>query len=307
MMAAQAIEGRRQVHTLSDFMTLLGLSKAAPRKGPMPGGSRHVMVHVTIDAQHATPLRRSLVRDCAGEPWTMRVTPLRDAHRVRLTLIVPKAAIGGAIARLADLAPSAQVSSPLDVPDAPSDAWRNLMDRSVHRGGETHEHPHEHPHDTATPQGTLATLLSADHVLLGADAASRDALFDLIGGFLERRHGLSAQAVSACLAAREALGSTALGEGVAVPHGQLDEAHEPMALYVRPRTPIAFSAPDGKPVSDVIALFVPERVTMTHLHLLGEIAEHFCDQRFRGLLRECSDADAVCRLFAASSANHLAH
>ena len=290
------------MHTLSDLMNLLGLSRAAPHRNPMPGGSRHVMVHVTIDAQHATPLRRSLVRDCAGEPWTMRVTPLRDAHRVRLTLILPKTAIGGAIRRLADLAPSAQVSSPLEVPDAPSDAWRNLMDRSVHRGGDTHEH---HA-DVASPQGTLASLLSADHVLLGADAANRDALFDLIGGFIERRYGISAQAVSSSLASREALGSTALGEGVAVPHGRLDEAHEPMALYIRPSSPISFAAPDGKPVSDVIALFVPERVTMTHLHLLGEIAEHFCDQRFRDLLHDCSDADAVCRLFVRSSANHLA-
>jgi nitrogen PTS system EIIA component len=294
----ESIKGDDAVHMLSDLMTLLGLSKAAPHRNPMTGASRHVMVHVTIDAQHATPLRRSLVRDCAGEPWTMRVTPLRDARRVRLTLILPKTAIGGAIQRLADLAPSAQVSSLLEVPDAPSDAWRHLMDRSVARDADTHE---RHA-DMETPRGTLASLLSADHVLLGVDARDRDALFDVIGSFLERRHGMPAQAVSSSLASREALGSTALGEGVAVPHGQLDDAHEPMALYVRPRSPISFAAPDGKPVSDVIALFVPERVTMTHLHLLGEIAEHFCDHRFRELLHACNDAEAVCRLFAHSSA-----
>jgi nitrogen PTS system EIIA component len=298
-----SLEGDDTVPTLSDLMNLLGLSRTAPHRDPVPGESRHVMVHVTIDAQHATPLRRSLVRDCAGEPWTMRVTPLRDAHRVRLTLILPKAAIGGAIQRLTDLAPSAQVSSPLEVPDAPSDAWRNLMDRSVHRGADTHE---RHG-DIASPQGTLASLLNADHVLLGVDAKDRDALFDLIGAFLERRHGMSAQAVSSSLASREALGSTALGEGVAVPHGQLDDAHEPMALYIRPSAPLPFSAPDGKPVTDVIALFVPERVTMTHLHLLGEIAERFCDHRFREMLHGCGDADAICRLFAQASANRLAH
>jgi nitrogen PTS system EIIA component len=144
-------------------------------------------------------------------------------------------------------------------------------------------------------------------VLLGADAASREALFDSIGRFLESRRGIAADAVSACLASREALGSTALGEGVAVPHGQLDDVYEPMALYIRPRTPISFSAPDGKPVTDVIALFVPERVTMTHLHLLGEIAEHLCDHRFRELLHACSDPEAVCRLFAQYCAKHLAH
>ncbi len=108
------------------------------------------------------------------------------------------------------------------------------------------------------------------------------------------------------LAAREALGSTALGQGVAVPHGQIKGLQEALVLYARPVAPISFDAPDGKPVSDMVVLFVPEWANMTHLHLLAEVAERFCDHRFREQLHACGDPDAVCRLFADFEAQHAA-
>ncbi|WP_250507786.1 PTS sugar transporter subunit IIA [Caballeronia sp. GAFFF3] len=282
------------VSALSAFIARLGFARTAPGRVAPFGESRHVMVHVTIDAKHATPLRRSLVRDCVGEPWTIRVTPLHERDRVRLTLILPRTALHGAIDRLSDVAPSAKVSGLLEVPDTPSDAWRNLMERSVSIGGDSAAHIVK-PRDEPT---SLSGLLTPEHILLGGDIANRDALFSTIGRFVDHRYGFAADQVTSCLAAREALGSTALGEGVAVPHGQLEEVNQAMALYIRPAAPIPYAAPDGKPVTDVIALFVPERVSMTHLHLLGEVAEHFCDHRFREQLHLCRNATAVCRLFA---------
>jgi PTS system nitrogen regulatory IIA component len=103
--------------------------------------------------------------------------------------------------------------------------------------------------------------------------------------------------VTAALAAREALGSTGLGQGVAVPHGQIKGLREAMVLYVRPAAPIAFDAPDGKPVSDIVALLVPKWANTTHLRLLADVAERFCDHEFREQLHACDDAHAVCRLF----------
>jgi PTS system nitrogen regulatory IIA component len=103
--------------------------------------------------------------------------------------------------------------------------------------------------------------------------------------------------VTAGLAAREALGSTGLGQGVAVPHGQIKGLREAMVLYVRPATPIAFDAPDGKPVSDIVALLVPKWANTTHLRLLADVAERFCDHQFREQLHACGDAHAVCQLF----------
>jgi PTS system nitrogen regulatory IIA component len=70
-----------------------------------------------------------------------------------------------------------------------------------------------------------------------------------------------------------------------------------MVLYVRPATPIAFDAPDGKPVTDIVALLVPKWANTTHLRLLADVAERFCDHQFRQQLHACDDAHAVCQLF----------
>jgi nitrogen PTS system EIIA component len=292
------------VHTISQLMTLLGLTRTTTSLPETKHEScRHVMVHVTIDSQHATPLRKSLVRDCAGEPWTIRMTPLRDSDRVRLTLILPKTAVSSAIQHLAQTLPSAQVNGVLDVPETPSHAWRDLMDRSVHRNSKSAATRSENIeiHDS------LCQLLHTDHVLLDADVRDRAAVFNCIGRFVEAWRGISAHEVASCLESRESLGSTALGEGVAVPHGQIAELHEPMVFYTRPRAPISFDAPDGKPVSDVIVLLAPECVSRTHLNLLGEVAEYFCDHRFRDYLHACHDAGAVCDLFAEHRAKRAAH
>ncbi|WP_232458849.1 PTS sugar transporter subunit IIA [Burkholderia ubonensis] len=249
-------------------------------------------MRITLDAQQATPLRKALIRDCAGQPWTIRVTPLSGESRVRLVLYLPRSALNRAMQRVAGLAPAAEISQLLEVPEMPTDAWSKVMRADA-------PHPDSHaPHHTEPAGGnTIADLLVENHVLLGLDVADRESLFACLAQFLEQHHGLAAASVIAGLAAREAMGSTALGQGVAVPHGQIKGLQEPLVLYVRPALPIPFDAPDGKPVSDLVALFVPEWANMTHLHLLAEVAERFCDQRFRDQLHVCENARAVCRLF----------
>ncbi|MGF6602046.1 mannitol/fructose-specific phosphotransferase system IIA component (Ntr-type) [Paraburkholderia sp. GAS448] len=93
------------------------------------------------------------------------------------------------------------------------------------------------------------------------------------------------------------MGSTGLGQGVAVPHGQIKGLRRALALYVRPTTAIPFDAPDGKPASDVVVLLVPIWTNSTHLQLLAEVAQRFCDHHFRELLHACVDAQAVRKLF----------
>jgi PTS system nitrogen regulatory IIA component len=75
-----------------------------------------------------------------------------------------------------------------------------------------------------------------------------------------------------------------------------------MAFYVRPAQPIPFDAPDGQPVSDVIVLLVPEWANSTHLLLLADVAQRFCDHQFREVLHRCIDARAVSQLFASYEA-----
>jgi PTS system nitrogen regulatory IIA component len=286
-------------HTLAGLRAFLASGKppAHRRSRYVPG--RNVMMHITLDAQHATPLRQALTRDCAGQPWTIRLVPLHGTGRVRLSLYLPKDAVSGAIQRVTHLAPTAEVGQLFEVPDAPTNAWRDLM----HPASSPCADPADQPDEMAAGTDTIAQLLTQDHVLLGMDVASRESLFVQVGRLCEQRFGLAAATVIAGLEAREALGSTALGQGVAVPHGQIKGLRRAMTLYVRPATPIAFDAPDGNPVTDVVVLLVPEWANSTHLHLLADVAQRFCDHHFREQLHDCVDAQAVCQLFVRYNAN----
>ncbi|MFM0056058.1 PTS sugar transporter subunit IIA [Paraburkholderia phytofirmans] len=251
------------------------------------------MMHVTLDAQHATPLRQALIRDCAGQPWTIRLAQLPGTDRMRLSLYLPRDAVSGAIQRVAHLAPTAELGQLFEVPDTPTDAWRDLINPAS-QGAD----PAAQPDEMAGTKASIAQLLSRDHVLLGLDVTNRDSLFVQLGQVCEQRFALPASTVTAGLHAREALGSTGLGQGVAVPHSQIKGLRRAMALYVRPATPIPFDAPDGNLVADMVVLLVPEWANTTHLHLLADVAQRFCDHHFREQLHACADAQAVCKLFA---------
>jgi PTS system nitrogen regulatory IIA component len=87
---------------------------------------------------------------------------------------------------------------------------------------------------------------------------------------------------------------------MAIPHARIKGLQQAVAAFVRTRLPIPFDAPDGKPVSEIVVLLVPERATEQHLNLLAWIAQLFADPHFRERLRMCTDAAAVQRLFAES-------
>jgi nitrogen PTS system EIIA component len=295
-------------HPMTSLRALLRNSRAPAQRAPGPTESRNVMMHVTLDEQHAAPLRQALIRDCHDQPWTMRIVALPGTGRVRLSLYLPKAAVRGALQRVAHLAPAAELGHLVEVPEMPTEVWRGLMHtQSAPRAVETDELDEEHAQPGNAAEDSLAQLISKDHVLLGLQAADRHALFAELGRFFEQRHGLPAAAVTAGLEAREALGSTGLGQGVAVPHGQIKGVREALAVYVRPAVPIPFDAPDGRPVSDMVVLLVPQWANSTHLRLLADVAQHFCDHHFREQLHACNDAKAVCRLFANYDAMDTAH
>ncbi len=106
-------------------------------------------------------------------------------------------------------------------------------------------------------------------------------------------------AVTDNLFARERLGSTGLGHGVAIPHGRIKGLKQPLAAVVRVQSPIAFDAPDDAPVGLLIFLLVPEAATQRHLEILSEIAEMLSDRALRERLLHETDAAAVHELIAA--------
>jgi len=143
----------------------------------------------------------------------------------------------------------------------------------------------------------IAALLPASNIIVDLDVASKALFFSAIGQVFERSAGLSRASVAASLAAREKLGSTGLGQGVAIPHGRIARLAAAIGAFVRLRAPIAFDAPDGKPVDQIFVLLVPEQATDQHLQLLSELAQMFSERAFRDRLAEAGDAAALADAF----------
>ncbi|MGA1028370.1 MAG: PTS IIA-like nitrogen regulatory protein PtsN [Burkholderiaceae bacterium] len=130
----------------------------------------------------------------------------------------------------------------------------------------------------------ISQLLLANSVLIDVEATSKKRVFERVGLLFEERRGIARAKVFDSLFARERLGSTGLGEGIAIPHGRIKGIEEAVAAVVRLAEPIAFDAPDGKPVSLLIFLLVPEQATQEHLELLSEVAEMVSDASLREAL-----------------------
>jgi len=136
----------------------------------------------------------------------------------------------------------------------------------------------------------LAAILPSAQALVQVDATSKKRAFEEAGLLFENLHGLNRALVADSLFARERLGSTGLGYGVAIPHGRIKGMKTPLAVVFRLSEPIGFDAPDEKPVSLMIFLLVPEASTQKHLEILSEIAEMLSDAKLRDKLKACEDA-----------------
>ncbi|MDD5248487.1 MAG: PTS sugar transporter subunit IIA [Rhodocyclaceae bacterium] len=111
---------------------------------------------------------------------------------------------------------------------------------------------------------------------------------------------LPAAALAAALSQREAMGSTAVGAGVALPHARMPGIGRPVAVYIRPHSPVYYDgAPDGKPVTDVLILLMPADTPDDNIAILGEAARRLNDAEFRRRLSLCDDEEEVLALFAA--------
>jgi PTS system nitrogen regulatory IIA component len=140
----------------------------------------------------------------------------------------------------------------------------------------------------------IADLLPVENVALDVDAASKSRLFETVAAMFERDTGLPSATVVASLAARERLGSTGLGQGIAIPHGRLKGLREARGAFIRLAMPIPFDSPDGRPVSQVFVLLVPEQATDRHLQILSELAQMFSERAFReGLAGSRSPEDVM--------------
>ena len=144
----------------------------------------------------------------------------------------------------------------------------------------------------------VAKLLLLSNVLPDLAASSKKRLFEQVGLLFENQYGIARGTVFESLFARERLGSTGLGEGVAIPHGRIKGLKDAVGAFVRLAQPVAFDAPDGKPVSLVFALLVPEQATEKHLEILSELAQMFGDRALRESMSLAADAAGLHQLIS---------
>jgi PTS system nitrogen regulatory IIA component len=140
----------------------------------------------------------------------------------------------------------------------------------------------------------ISDVLSTERIRSDVHSSSKKRLLELISEELARSSTeLDQREFFESLIARERLGSTGLGNGVAIPHGRVKGIDHVEAFFFRLRKPLPFDAVDGKPVDLLFALAVPEDCSEDHLKLLAQVAELFSDAE---LLQQLRDAESTGRL-----------
>lgn len=141
----------------------------------------------------------------------------------------------------------------------------------------------------------LADIISLDRVGLDSDVTSKKRAIEEIAALLAKdgTGRISGDDIVKGLAAREKLGSTGLGHGVAIPHGRIAGARKSVGAFLRLRHPVDYDSHDAKPVDLLFGLLVPDHADGEHLQQLATIADKFADEMFCEQLRRAADARAL--------------
>ena len=139
----------------------------------------------------------------------------------------------------------------------------------------------------------ITPLLKPGNVVAGLQVASKKRLFEQAAMAFKTNDGCNPTEVSDSLLEREKLGSTALGYGIAIPHGRIKHLKDATCAFFRLESAIEFDAPDGQPVDLAFILLAPALATDLHLQILGELAAMVSDPDFRTKLRAAPDAAAL--------------
>ncbi len=143
----------------------------------------------------------------------------------------------------------------------------------------------------------ISEILSVEGILCGSTVSSKkSAIEDLSELLAKNSPGLNYEHIFDCLIARERLGSTGLGHGVAIPHGRLKGSTSTVAAFIQIEKGIDFDSPDGAPVDLLFGLLVPEESTDEHLQILSTLAELFSHDELLDELRQARSREAIYQL-----------
>lgn len=146
-------------------------------------------------------------------------------------------------------------------------------------------------------------LLSEDRTYSGIAVSSKKRLLDQVAQLAAAScDDLDEQAVFEALVAREKLGSTGIGEGIAIPHCRLGCCDSATGLLLKLSEPVEFDAVDGRPVDLVFVLLVPEQDPEQHLKTLSHLANLFNDDDYRKELRQATSSQKLFQVAVESAA-----
>ncbi|OUR62466.1 PTS IIA-like nitrogen-regulatory protein PtsN [Bermanella sp. 47_1433_sub80_T6] len=144
---------------------------------------------------------------------------------------------------------------------------------------------------------SISEILTLERTQLGAQCSSKKRVIEYVANFLaDKIPDAQADDLYEHLIAREKLGSTGIGEGIAIPHSRLSECEDTLGALFVLENPIDFDAIDRVPVDIVFVLLVPTEATEQHLQTLSMLAQKFSQQSFRDSLRQANDSDELYQL-----------
>ena len=143
----------------------------------------------------------------------------------------------------------------------------------------------------------ITEILNADMVMPEVGGTTKpQVLRELAGPLAHKYPELDLATITAVLAERERLGSTAIGDGIAIPHGKLPGVKQIVGTFGRHRVGVDFDSLDGKPTHLFFVLVAPEDSTSLHLKALARVSRLFKDGSFRERLMLAKDAEEIFRL-----------
>ena len=131
---------------------------------------------------------------------------------------------------------------------------------------------------------------------------SKKRVFELAAEAMGAALNLSSETIYRALLAREKLGSTAIGEGIAIPHCRINECSEAAGCLVTLQEPIDYGSAEGQDVDVIFVLLVPEEATEAHLKLLAALARSFSNAEVRDRVRQTQDPEALKQLLLSGDA-----
>ena len=147
-----------------------------------------------------------------------------------------------------------------------------------------------------------AELLVLDRVRCHVNISSKKRALELLSELISSgSESLTSQSVFNCLVAREKLGSTGLGHGVAIPHGRMPNVETAIGAVLTLEAGVDFDAPDRETVDLIVGLIVPEESTDEHLHILSRLAESFSDKENVSAVRQATTPERLCQLLGEST------